>query len=64
MNKVFSSFDKENYNFMMNMKANLIRDGYNKSSSSKIILLAMNELRKNNNYNDIKEKLLAMDMIK
>ena len=62
-NRVFSYFNKENYEYMMKTKANLILDGYNNVSSSKIIRLAMNELRKNNGYEDIKEKLLEMDMI-
>ena len=61
--RVFSYFDKANYDYMIETKANLISDGYNNSSSSKIIQLAMNELRKNNEYQDVKEKLLEMDMI-
>lgn len=61
--KVFSYFDTANYEYMIETKANLIHDGYNNSSSSKIIQLAMNELRKNNEYQDVKEKLLEMDMI-
>ena len=61
--RVFSYFDETNYNYMIETKANLIRDGYNNSSSSKIIQLAMNELRKNNKYSDVKEKLIEMERI-
>ena len=62
-NRVFSYFNQENYDFMMKTKANLILDGYSNSSLSQIVQLAMIELRKNNEYNDIKRKLLELEMI-
>ena len=62
-NRVFSYFNDENYDYLMKTKANLILDGYSNISLSKIIQLSMIELRNNNEYTDIKEKLLEMDMI-
>lgn len=61
--RVFSYFDKETYGYMIETKANLIRDGFNQSSCSMLIRLAMDELRKNNQYDDIKEKLQERKMI-
>ena len=62
-NKLCSYFNQENYEFVMQTKANLILDGYSNSSLSQIIQLAMIELRKNNEYHDIKRKLVELEMI-
>lgn len=62
-NRIFSYFNQENYDFVMQTKANLILDGYSNSSLSQIVQLAMIELRKNNEYSDIKRKLIELEMI-
>ncbi len=61
--RVFGYLDDVNYDFLMETKASLILDGYNNSSSSRIIELAVKELRKNNDYNEIKGKLTETEMI-
>ena len=61
--RVYSYFDKENYDYLNKTKAELILDGINNISSSRIIELAVIELRKNNDFKDIKELLKPNEMI-
>lgn len=61
--RVYSYFDKENYDYLNKTKAELILDGINNISSSRIIELAVIELRKNNDFKDIKELLKQNEMI-
>ena len=62
-NRVYGYFDDDNLTFMKNTKDHLIKEKYNKSSLSKIMLLGVIELKENNSYNDIKEKLITREMI-
>lgn len=61
--RVYSYIDKENYDYLNKTKAELILDGINNISSSRIIELAVIELRKNNDFKDIKELLKQNEMI-
>lgn len=62
-NRVYGYFDDDNLTFMKNTKNHLIKENYNKTSLSKIMLLGIIELKENNSYNDIKQKLITREMI-
>lgn len=54
MKKVSIYFNDDTYDFLNKTKANLILDGYTKTSLSKLIRIAVNELKHETNYADIK----------
>lgn len=66
MNKkrVFSYMSDDSYDYLIKTKANLIFDGFNESSISKIVELGIIELKKNNEYNDVKRLLEENEMIR
>lgn len=62
-NRIYGYIDSDNYSFLNNVKDEVKSEGYNSMSFSKIIRLAVIELRKNNSYADIKQKLIQNEMI-
>ena len=61
--RIYSYLDSNNYSFLKSIKETIKSDDYNNISFSKIIKLAVIELRKNNSYEDIKQKLIQNEMI-
>lgn len=61
--RIYSYLDSNNYSFLKSLKETIESDDYNNISFSKIIKLAVIELRKNNSYEDIKQKLIQNEMI-
>ena len=62
-NKIYSYLDSDNYSFLRDLKEEIKSNGNTKVSYSKIIKLAIIELRNNNSYNDIQQKLIQKEMI-
>ena len=62
-NKIYSYLDSDNYSFLTDLKEEIKSNGNTKVSYSKIIKLAIIELRNNNSYNDIQQKLIQKEMI-
>ena len=62
--RVHGFFSRENYDYLLETKANLIQDGYNTASISKIIELGIMELKNDTNYDEIKRMLIRREMIK
>ena len=60
--RIYSYINSDNYSFLNNLKEKIKSDGY-KVSLSKIILLAVIELKKNNSYIEIQRKLKENEMI-
>lgn len=60
--RIYSYINSDNYSFLNNLKEKIKSDGY-KVSLSKIILLAVIELKKNNSYMEIQRKLKENEMI-
>lgn len=61
-NRVYSYLNSDNYSFLNSLKNRIKYDGYN-VSCSKIIRLAVIELKDNNSYDDIKQKMIQNEMI-
>jgi hypothetical protein len=61
--KIHGFTSGDNYEYLLETKSNLIHDGYIKGSVSMLIELGICELRKNMDYNEIKEKLIENEMI-
>ncbi len=60
--RIYSYVDSSNYSFLEQTKER-IKSDYNNISFSKIIKLAVVELRTNNSYEDIKQKLIQNELI-
>ncbi len=60
--RVYSYFDEDSFEFIKKTKAELIKENYS-ISLSKIILLAVIELKEHNSAADIKEKLIVRKWI-
>lgn len=63
INRVYSYLDSDNYSFLIGLKDEIKATGYNRISLSKIVRLAVIELRKNNSYADIKQKMIQKELI-
>lgn len=61
-NRVYSYLNSDNYFFLGSLKDKIKADGYN-ISCSKIIRLAVIELKDNNSYEEIKQKMIQKEMI-
>ena len=62
-NRIYSYLDSDNYSFLLNLKQKIKAEGHNNISCSRIIKLAVIELKENNNDETIKQKLIKNEMI-
>lgn len=61
--KVFGYIRNDNYNFLLEMKEEIYNRDHLKSSMSKLIELALIELKENNDLLSIEKKLMKNDLI-
>ena len=61
--RVYSYFDENSFKFIKEIKTDLLKDNYSKISLSKIILLAVMELKEHNSAAEIKQKLITKELI-
>ena len=61
--KVFGYIRNDNYNFLLEMKEEIYNRDHLKSSMSKLIELALIELKENNDLLSIEKKLMKNNLI-
>lgn len=61
--KVFGYIRDDNYNFLLEMKEEIYNRDHLKSSMSKLIELALIELKENNDLLSIEKKLIKNNLI-
>lgn len=62
-NRIYSYINNENYDYLMETKSLLKNDGIDKISNSKLIQLAIIELKENTEYPEIKKLLKEKKLI-